>query len=139
MVAESSDLIKGKLVMEHTWRSTFANYIKDHYTQRPNEWFDINISTSGLVNVTIVSDNFKGISLPQRREEIRQLLREYEVPMPSGFLSLYTIQEAESIGLTQIETSEDNPLYSWYDLASRAANVHGQPKRSQREPRIPVL
>ena len=47
------------------------------------------------------------------------------------------IQEAESIGLTQIETSEEPPLYSWYDLALRAANVQGQPKRSQREQRIP--
>ncbi len=123
--------------MGYTWRTAFANYIKDHYNQKPNEWFDINISTSGMVNVTIVSDNFKGISLPQRREEIQQLLRENEVPMPSGFLSLYTVQEAESIGLTKMETSEEDPLYSWYDLASRAANFQGQPKRSKREPRVP--
>src|SRR5690349_20565671 len=111
--------------MENTWRSTLCRHIKGQYVLKHEEWFDLKISTAGMLNLTIVSERFAGISLPERREEIHNLFHQYEISLGLGFLSLYTIQEAKTIGLSQPLASEENPVYSWYDLASQSINAQG--------------
>ena len=82
-----------------TWRVPLRNYIEEHYIQRPQEWYDLNLSPSGRLNITIVSERFAGSSLQQRREQIRDILHQFDAPTSTGFLSLYTLSEAESIGI----------------------------------------
>lgn len=123
--------------MEYTWRSPLKKHIQDYYVHGPQEWFDMTISPSGMLNLTIVSERFAGVPLPRRRDELQDILRRCQVPQPPGFLSLYTIQEAESIGLSQPPTANGNPVYSWHDLAFWAVNTEDQPKTLQRELRIP--
>ncbi len=123
--------------MELGWRTPLKKYIEEHYIQRPQEWFDLDLSPSGRLNMTIVSNRFAKLPLEERREQIRQLLHELNAPTSTGFLSLYTPDEAESIRLSRPPVTEDKPVYNWLDLAQWAVNVEDQPKMQRREPRIP--
>jgi len=123
--------------MELTWRVPLRNYIEEHYIQRPQEWYDLNLSPSGRLNMTIVSERFAGLSLQQRREQIWDVLHQFDAPTSTGFLSLYTLSEAESIGMSRPPVAEENPVYTWLDLAHQAANASDFPKTPQREVRIP--
>ena len=123
--------------MELAWRTPLKKYIEEHYIQRPQEWFDLDLSPSGRLNMTIVSNRFAKLPLEERREQIRQLLHELNAPTSTGFLSLYTPDEAESIRLSRPPVTEDKPVYNWLDLAQWAVNVEDQPKMRRREPRIP--
>ena len=123
--------------MEHTWRSALRKYIEDHYVQKPQEWFDMTISASGTLNMIIVSERFTGIPLSERREQVENLLHQFEVPLTPGFLSLYTIQEASSLELSRPLVAEEHAIYSWFDLAQQAANASESPKTFQRKGRIP--
>src|SRR6266516_4604152 len=123
--------------MELAWRTPLKKYIEEQYIQRPQEWFDLDLSPSGRLNMTIVSNRFAKLPLEERREQIRQLLHELNAPTSTGFLSLYTPDEAESIRLSRPPVTEDKPVYNWLDLAQWAVNVEDQPKMRRREPRIP--
>ncbi|MGB8346522.1 MAG: AAA family ATPase, partial [Ktedonobacteraceae bacterium] len=123
--------------MEHTWRISLAKYIEDHYIRKPEEWFDFDLSLSGLLNITIVSAGFKGLSLEERREQIGDMLRQIQAPSSTGFLSLYTPDEATSIHLSRPLSTEENPVYTWLDLAQQAANPSENQQPSKREPHIP--
>src|SRR5260370_33946093 len=103
--------------MAYSWRSTLREKIQEDYVREPQEWSDVIISAAGKVNITIVSDCFAGVPLPQRREQIQNLLGQLEVPLSIGFLSLYTVTEAVSLDLTRPSISERNAVYSWFDLA----------------------
>src|SRR6266568_2481340 len=118
--------------MELAWRTPLKKYIEEHYIQRPQEWFDLDLSPSGRLNMTIVSNRFAKLPLEERREQIRQLLHELNAPTSTGFLSLYTPDEAESIRLSRPPVTEDKPVYNWLDLEapglSSALNVSPWPK-----------
>ena len=39
--------------MQENWQSLLKQQIKTEYVQNSQEWVDVNISTSGLLNLTI--------------------------------------------------------------------------------------
>ncbi|MFN6035010.1 MAG: ParA family protein, partial [Dolichospermum sp.] len=119
--------------MQENWKILLKQEIKSQYVQKSQEWVDVNISTSGLLNLTIVSDRFIGLSIPQRKEQISNLLKSQNRPSRTGFLSLYTPEEAESLNLTPPEVSDVNTIKTWQDLAIQAANPQNQLTFPQRE------
>ncbi|MBV9691703.1 MAG: AAA family ATPase [Ktedonobacteraceae bacterium] len=124
--------------MQHTWRPVLKKNIEDRFIQHPpEEWYDLTISTSGLLNITIVSEHFANIAVPQRREQIVDLLHKSDAPTSIGFLSLYTISEADFIGLSAPLTTQQNGVYSWSDLTQQAINAAEAPKIQRRKQRIP--
>jgi cellulose biosynthesis protein BcsQ len=127
---------KKGLVMERSWRILLETQIQDTYIQGRDEWFDMNLSTNGQLNLTIVSEKFKKSSLLERKEQIKEMLLQLHIPLSIGFLSSYTIQEAASIGLSR-QSGGDNPVYSWHDLANWAANTEAPSRVLTHQPRIP--
>lgn len=62
--------------MHDNWQVLLKQRITTQYVQNTGEeWVDLNISTSGLLNLTIVSDRFVGLSLPQRQDQVSTLLQ----------------------------------------------------------------
>jgi AAA domain len=123
--------------MISNWRIELKREVEDYYVQGPQEWFDMTISAAGTLNLIIVSDRFINMPLQQRREQIRNLITTFDVPLSVGFLSLYTPQEAATLELARPSPIEDSPAYSWFDLAQQAANASESPTALKREPRIP--
>ncbi|NER95848.1 MAG: AAA family ATPase [Symploca sp. SIO1B1] len=120
--------------MQETWQRTLKQEITNHYVQNSQEWVDMNISTSGLLNLTIVSDHFASLSIPQRKEQVLSFLHQSSSP---GFLSLYTLQEAESLNLSPPQAINGDLVYTWQDLALQAANPQNYHQPSQRQLRMP--
>jgi len=124
--------------MQENWQVLLKGHIINQYVQNPQkEWVHLNISTSGLLNLTIVSDRFVGLSMPQRKEQTSSLLQSQVPHLSPGFLSLYTLQEAESLNLSQPQGFNAASVNTWQDLAIQAANPQNQPQLPQRELRVP--
>jgi MinD-like ATPase involved in chromosome partitioning or flagellar assembly len=123
--------------MQNIWQKDLKKHLSEFYIQSPKDWVDISFSTSGLLNVTIVSYRFLELNIPQRREQLQSLIDREKISISLGFMSLYTIQEADSLGLSSLSTNEQVPIYTWQDLAIQAANPQNQPQFPQREFRIP--
>ncbi|GAB1539624.1 hypothetical protein NUACC21_22910 [Scytonema sp. NUACC21] len=124
--------------MQETWQGTLKQRMTNEYVQNSREWVDVNFSTSGLLNLTIVSDRFAGLSIPERKEQVLNFLNQAQVPHFSpGFLSLHTLQEAESLNLSSPQVVKVPSVYTWQDLALQAANPQNQSQTSLREPRMP--
>ncbi len=121
--------------MQENWQVSLKRQIENQYVQHPQEWVDVNISTSGLLNLTIVSDVFLGSPIPQRKEQIFNLIQSQVPHLSPGFLSLYTHQEAESLNFSRPQVLDANSIHTWQDLAIQAANpqnqaISAQPKLS---------
>ena len=113
-------------------------HIQDRYIQNSEEeWCDFTLSTSGLLNITIVSERFAKIPLSQRDEQIRELLHEANAPTTTGFLSLYTTSEADAMALSRPAAKQESRVDNWSDLAQEAMNPSEYPKVQRRKPRIP--
>ena len=112
--------------MQENWQISLKQDITKKYVQAPLAWVDVNISTSGLLNLTIVSDRFSNLSMPQRKEEIFSLIQSHVPHLSPGFLSLYTLQEAESLELSQPQVLDATSIHTWQDLAIQAANPQNQ-------------
>ncbi|MEG5039912.1 MULTISPECIES: P-loop ATPase, Sll1717 family [unclassified Microcoleus] len=123
--------------MQENWQFLLKQHITNQYVKNPPEWVDVNISTSGLLNLTIISDCFVGLSMPQRKEQISILLKSQVPHLSPGFLSLYTLQEAESLNLSQPQVFNAASVNTWQDLAIQAANPQNPPQLPQRELRVP--
>ncbi|MFM6114872.1 MAG: ParA family protein [Sphaerospermopsis kisseleviana] len=124
--------------MQENWKLLLKQEIRNQYVHnKSQEWVDINISTSGLLNLTIVSNYFLGLSIPQRKEQIFDLLKSQSLDVSPGFLSLYTPQEADSLNISPPEISETNIIKTWQDLAIQAANPQNQLTLPQRQPSLP--
>ncbi|RAQ47872.1 ATPase [Arthrospira sp. O9.13F] len=121
--------------MQETWQISLKRQLTDIYVQSSLEWTDINISTSGLLNLTIVSDRFKELSLPQRREQLQSVLSKFKIS--PGFISLYTVEEAQSLNLSAPQLVNGSSINTWQDLALWAANPQNQSPSPQPQPRIP--
>ena len=104
--------------MQQTWRTSLKERIEQEYIHnKSQEWFDIFLSTAGNLDLTIVSNQFINIPFIQRREQIQNLLSQLDITFEMGMLSLYTQQEAERFGLIRSDSTEEQPIYSWHDLA----------------------
>jgi len=123
--------------MQENWQVLLKQEITNQYVQKSQEWVDVNISTSGLLNLTIVSDRFISLSIPQRKEQISNLLKSQVPHLSPGFLSLYTLQEAESLNISLPQTFDPASIHTWQDLAIQAANPQNQPTAPQRELSLP--
>jgi hypothetical protein len=74
--------------MQENWQLSLKQHITDQYVRNSPEWVDLNISTSGLLNLTIVSDGFVGLSRPERKKQISELTPISCLPhLSPGFLS----------------------------------------------------
>ncbi|MFN7501278.1 MAG: ParA family protein [Dolichospermum sp.] len=127
--------------MQENWKVLLKQEIKSQYVDDnvhdSREWVDVNISTSGLLNLTVVSNAFIRLSTTQREEQISNLLKSQNRPSRTGFLSLYTPEEAESLNLSPPEVSDVNTIKTWQDLAIQAANPQNQLTFPQRELSLP--
>ncbi|MEH1852746.1 MAG: AAA family ATPase [Nostoc sp.] len=123
--------------MQENWQSLLKQHITSQYVQNPQEWVDVNISTSGLLNLTIISDRFISLSTPQRKEQISDLLKPHVPHLSPGFLSLYTVQEAQSLNLSPPQVLSSASVNTWQDLAIQAANPQNQLTTPQREASLP--
>ncbi|MEO8894046.1 MAG: AAA family ATPase [Coleofasciculaceae cyanobacterium] len=123
--------------MQENWQVSLKQHITKQYVRNSPEWVDLNISTSGLLNLTIVSDRFVGLSRPQRKEELSSLLQSHVPHLSPGFLSLYTLQESESLNLSPPQVFNAASLNTWQDLAIQAANPQNQPPLPHEELRVP--
>ena len=123
--------------MQENWQILLKQQIKTEYVQNSQEWVDVNISTSGLLNLTIVSDRFISLSIPQRKEQISNLLQSQVPHLSPGFLSLYTLQEAELLNISPPQIFDPASIHTWQDLAIQAANPQNQSIAPQRELSLP--
>jgi cellulose biosynthesis protein BcsQ len=123
--------------MQENWQVLLKQKITNQYVQKSQEWVDVNISTSGLLNLTIVSDRFISLSIPQRKEQISNLLKSQVPHLSPGFLSLYTLQEAESLNISPPQIFDPASIHTWQDLAIQAANPQNQSIAPQRELSLP--
>jgi cellulose biosynthesis protein BcsQ len=124
--------------MKYIWRPTLKKYIEDRYIHHPNEWYNLVISTPGLLNITIVSDRFTHIHQSQRREQLLDLLREANAPTSLGFISLFTVSEASSLGLFGEPNAQNARADNWLDLAEEVTNDSEYPKTERNgTPRTP--
>jgi cellulose biosynthesis protein BcsQ len=98
--------------------------LSQKYVSKSGEWIDLQISTSGSLNLTIVSDEFIGLSLPERREQVQNTLKEFQ--FSPGFISFYIVEEANSLHLYRPQLIEGNTIHTWQDLALWAANPQNQ-------------
>ncbi|MGF1932879.1 MAG: ParA family protein [Nostoc sp. ChiQUE02] len=123
--------------MQENWQVLLKQEIANQYVHNSQEWVDLNISTSGLLNLTIVSDRFIDLSIPQRKEESFNLLKSKVPHLSPGFISLYTPQEADSLNLSAPQAFNTASVQTWQDLAIQAANPQNQPQLPQPEPSLP--
>ncbi|MBP0018464.1 MAG: ParA family protein [Cyanobacteria bacterium SBLK] len=122
--------------METQWpKRELYQKLTNVYEQKSEEWVDFNISTSGLLNLTIVSDRFRGFSMSERREEIQTILQEFTPSL--GFISLYTVEEANSLNLSRPQLTDEKTIQTWQDLALWATNPQNQSPSEQNEQHFP--
>ncbi|RFP62954.1 MAG: ParA family protein [Limnothrix sp. CACIAM 69d] len=97
------------------------------------DWVHLYRSSSGLLNITVVSDQFRGISYADRRAQVNGI-----VQSPTGSLSLYTQDEAKVLEIEKPISDRAQSVRTWHDLAIWAQNPqnHGEvQERSLRSPR----
>ncbi|ODG96283.1 ATPase [Nostoc sp. KVJ20] len=123
--------------MQENWQVLLKKEITNQYVHNSQEWVDLNISTSGLLNLTIVSDRFINLSIPQRKEQSFNLLKSQVPHLSPGFISLYTPQEADSLNLSAPQAFNTASVQTWQDLAIQAANPQNQPQLPQADPSLP--
>ncbi|QKQ74388.1 ParA family protein [Nostoc sp. TCL240-02] len=123
--------------MQENWQVLLKKEIANQYVHNSQEWVDLNISTSGLLNLTIVSDRFINLSIPQRKEQSFNLLKSQVPHLSPGFISLYTPQEADSLNLSAPQAFNTASVQTWQDLAIQAANPQNKTQLPQLEPSLP--
>jgi cellulose biosynthesis protein BcsQ len=109
--------------------------LESEYVRKAEEWTDINMSTAGLVNLTVVSDLLVGLSMSERKHKINAVLSELHAE--PGFISPYTIEESASFNLSRPRLLETGNIHTWQDLALWAANPQNQSQSSHSAPHIP--
>jgi cellulose biosynthesis protein BcsQ len=118
--------------MRETWQGTLKNQLSSQYVKNSQDWVDVNISTSGLLNLTIVSDGFSDMSQPQRRQAVLSFLEASKVALAPGFLSLHGHEEANSLNLSHPQAISGSEIYTWQDLVSQAENPQNQIRDTHR-------
>ncbi len=122
--------------MQTTWQQELHKELISNYVNDPeSEWVDLNISTSGKVNLIVVSDRAQGISISQRKEQLQEILSKFSVSC--GFIALYTVQEAQSLNLSRPKNTNGQKIQTWQDLATWAANPQLHQTKSEPQPTLP--
>jgi cellulose biosynthesis protein BcsQ len=124
--------------MQNNWRPILKRNIEERYIHNPQkEWYRFRLNASGILNITIVSDCFTHLPLPERNEQIRKLLQESNAPTRTGFLALLALDEAGRGGPSKPPARQESIIDNWSDLARAAMNSSEYPKAQRRKPRIP--
>lgn len=111
--------------------------LRDAYIEDPDrEWLDVNVSAMGLIDITIVSNKFAGLTSSERQQDIAQRLSE-DVVERLGFLYLFTSDEADEIDLSPSAVPEDEEPRTWIELANLAINQNKPPGSYERADNVP--
>jgi cellulose biosynthesis protein BcsQ len=110
--------------MQTKFSAQLKKNLTQEYVSKSEEWVDMQISTSGCLNLTIISDKFIDLSLSQRREQVQNILKEFQ--FSPGFVSFYIVAEANALHLSRPSLIEGNSIHTWQDLALWAANPQNQ-------------
>ena len=127
--------------MSNDWKINLKEALEEQYfSQLSQGWIELNFSSSNRVNLTVVSDLFRETPLSERKEKLLEFLQLFSqksnLSLPTGFLSLYTPQEAQSLELSPPLQSNE-VIRTWQDLANVAANPQNQNKTERKEPSLP--
>jgi cellulose biosynthesis protein BcsQ len=127
--------------MIKNWKITLQERLINKYvTQQSSEWIELNFSSSNLLNLTIISHCFCNTTLSQRKQELLKFLQafyqEVNISLSTGFLSLYTPEETDSLELHSPQKL-NHDILTWQDLANVAANPQNQNKTERKEPSLP--
>ncbi|MDB9315771.1 AAA family ATPase [Spirulina sp. CS-785/01] len=108
--------------MKQDWQTELVQKLSEKYVnpQNSQEWANFDVSTNGLVNLTVISDHFKALSITERQQEIEDFLQKFSVS--PGFMELYTIEEANSLNLSRPPSTNGRNVKTWQDLALWASN-----------------
>jgi cellulose biosynthesis protein BcsQ len=118
------------------WQHELKQKLISEYVVNPSvEWVDVNISSSGLVSSTIISDRLRDLSTPERKNRIEHILNDFHVS--SGFMSLYTVKEADALNLSRPHQQDSSCIHTWHDLALWAANPQNNTHSPDLTSRIP--
>lgn len=124
--------------MQQMWRMHLKEQLEKKYIHnRAQEWLDIYLSTTGNLDLTVVSNQFADVEYVQRKEQIQQILIQLDISFQTGMFNFYTPQEAETLGLFVPVAPTEQTAYSWIDLATLAANLDEQQIPVRRVPRQP--
>lgn len=119
--------------MINPWRAALQSEIRRRYIhEEPTEWCNLTVSPSGLVNLSIVSDAFSGLTYPERTAHVQALIREHHTAAEIGFLTLYTIDEAKALELAPPPRPTNTEPGTWHELALWAANSGSAPLNRSR-------
>ncbi|MFZ5815433.1 MAG: P-loop ATPase, Sll1717 family [Bacillota bacterium] len=119
-------MLRGVFSMSNNWRDAFLERAKAD-TTGSDEWVDVRVSPMGSVSVTLVSNRLKGLSGSERRARVTDWLTKAGAPSRTGFLSLYTVEEAKEIGLMPPAAAADPEPVTWHDLAHWVAEPTNRP------------
>jgi cellulose biosynthesis protein BcsQ len=123
-------------MQRENWQQKLKDKLTDEYVGNPHsEWVDINISSTMLVNLTIISDRLIDSSITERKNKIQATLNDFHVS--SGFMSLYTVKEGDSLNLSRPLKQDNSIVHTWHDLALWAANPQNHERLTEIAPRIP--
>jgi hypothetical protein len=123
-------------MQKENWQQDLKKKLTNEYVTNPlSEWVDLNISSAALVNLTIISDRLINVSMPERKNQVQTTLNEFDVS--SGFMSLYTVKEGDSLNLSRPHKQDNSIVHTWHDLALWAANPQNHERLTEVAPRIP--
>jgi CobQ/CobB/MinD/ParA nucleotide binding domain len=123
-------------MQSENWQRKLKEILTKEYIKNSgSEWVELNISSSGLVNLTIISDRLTDLSIPERKKQIKNILDEFHVS--AGFISLYTVKEASSLNLYPPEPVDSSTIHTWQDLALWAANPQERERLPEFSTEIP--
>ncbi|WP_017324452.1 P-loop ATPase, Sll1717 family [Synechococcus sp. PCC 7336] len=108
------------------WKIALKDRLEEEFIKTSQEWIDINVSTAGLLNITLISNCFLEASFSERKDRIIEIVNEIKSPVSLGFLSLYTCQEADELQIQAPISSVSSSVRTWQDLAQWAENPQNQ-------------
>jgi len=112
--------------MRNSWQTALKDRVSEEFVDKSQEWVDLTLSTSGLLNLTVVSDKFAEKTFLDRRQQVLDVLSTIKSPAQPGFLSLYTLQEAESLQVLPPVSAERSEVKTWQALAQWASNPQNE-------------
>lgn len=119
--------------MNTNWILDLKSALEKNYIRHPEtEWLDLTISSDGFIDLTIVSDHFRDLSHQSRQEIVQKL-----VQRTTGFLSLYTVEEAKVLEMERPAPARSEQVRTWHDLAIWAQNSQNHGEVKEQSPRSP--
>lgn len=119
--------------MDTNWIIDLKSELENSYIHQPEaEWIDLTISSNGFIDLTIVSNHFRGLSYQSRRDGVQRL-----VQRTTGFLSLYTVEEAKTLEMERPVKAQSHEVRTWHDLAIWAQNPQNHEPIIKEDPHSP--